>query len=64
MDKKTMRPKIWVYKDKVTGAGKGEATVTFDDPNTVEAAINWFNGKAFIPVNRTCRNVNLAPFLW
>lgn len=24
---------------------KGEATVTFDDPDTAKAAIDWFDGK-------------------
>lgn len=43
IDKKTNRPKIWVYKDKVTGRGKGEVTVTYDDPPTASSAIEWFN---------------------
>jgi hypothetical protein len=30
-DKKTSQPKIWIYKDKNTGEGKGEATITYDD---------------------------------
>ena len=44
LDKKTSRPKIWIYKDKVTGRGKGEVTVTYDDPPTASSAIQWFNG--------------------
>ena len=47
IDKKTGRHKIWIYKDKVTGRGKGEATVTYDDPPTATSAIQWFNGKEF-----------------
>jgi RNA-binding protein FUS len=31
IDKKTSQPKIWIYKDKNTGEGKGEATITYDD---------------------------------
>lgn len=44
MDKKTSLPKIWIYKDKSSGEGKGEATVTYDDEAAASAAINWFNG--------------------
>jgi len=39
MDKKTRRPKIWVYKDKETGKSKGECTITYDDPPTASSAI-------------------------
>jgi RNA-binding protein FUS len=44
IDKKTNQPKIWIYKDKNTGEGKGEATVTYDDEEAASAAIKWFNG--------------------
>ncbi|KAG7175769.1 RNA-binding protein cabeza-like [Homarus americanus] len=37
MDKRTQRPKIWMYKDKATGRMKGECTVTFDDPFTAKS---------------------------
>jgi RNA-binding protein FUS len=40
-----MKPKIWLYKDKETGSGKGEATVTYDDTNAAQSAISWFNGQ-------------------
>lgn len=45
IDKKTGKPKVWIYKDKMTGRPKGEATVTYDDPETAKAAINWFSGE-------------------
>lgn len=48
MDKRTQRPKIWMYKDKATGRMKGECTVTFDDPFTAKSAIQWFDGKEFM----------------
>ena len=38
-------PKIWIYKDKATGEGKGEATITYEDEEAAQAAINWYNGK-------------------
>lgn len=46
-DKKTMKPKIWLYKNKETGMSKGEATVTYDDANAAASAINWFDNKDF-----------------
>ncbi|CAF5170234.1 unnamed protein product, partial [Rotaria sp. Silwood1] len=45
IDKKTGTPKIWIYKDKATGEGKGEATITYDDEEAAQAAINWYHGK-------------------
>lgn len=44
IDKKTGKPKIWLFKDRDTGAPKGEATITYDDPSAASAAIQWFNG--------------------
>lgn len=44
-DKKTGALKIWIYKDKTTGEGKGEATVTYEDDQAAQAAIGWFNDK-------------------
>jgi len=44
-DKKTGAPKIWIYKDKTTGEGKGEATITYEDDAAAQAAISWYNGK-------------------
>ncbi|KAJ0063480.1 hypothetical protein NL108_002744 [Boleophthalmus pectinirostris] len=38
---------INIYNDKVTGRPKGEATVSFDDPPSAKAAIDWFDGKDF-----------------
>ena len=33
-----------MYKDKITGKPKGEATVTYDDANAARSAIDWFDG--------------------
>ncbi|GFG34884.1 hypothetical protein Cfor_00099, partial [Coptotermes formosanus] len=46
-DRRTGKPKIWMYKDKITGKPKGEATVTYDDANAARSAIDWFDGKDF-----------------
>lgn len=37
---------INLYTDKDTGKPKGEATVSFDDPPSAKAAIDWFDGIA------------------
>ncbi|KAL7977540.1 hypothetical protein Chor_009489 [Crotalus horridus] len=47
MNKKTGQPMINLYTDRETGKLKGEATVSFDDPPSAKAAIDWFDGKEF-----------------
>ncbi|KAJ0829033.1 putative RNA recognition motif domain, Zinc finger, RanBP2-type, RNA-binding domain superfamily [Helianthus annuus] len=46
-DKRTGKPKIWLYHDKVTNEPKGDATVTYEDPYAAQAAVEWFNNKEF-----------------
>ncbi|KAI8897402.1 hypothetical protein BC833DRAFT_594077 [Globomyces pollinis-pini] len=46
-DKRTLGPKVWIYRDKVSGMIKGDATVTYADPSAADGAINWFDGKPF-----------------
>ncbi|GJU24311.1 nucleic acid-binding, OB-fold protein, partial [Tanacetum coccineum] len=46
-DKRIGRPKIWIYRDKVTNKPKGDVTVTFEDPYAAQAAVEWFNNKEF-----------------
>ncbi|XP_076885549.1 transcription initiation factor TFIID subunit 15-like isoform X3 [Bidens hawaiensis] len=46
-DKRTGRPKIWLYRDKVTDEPKGDATVTYEDPYAALAAVEWFHNKEF-----------------
>ncbi|KAK1282626.1 hypothetical protein QJS10_CPB22g00418 [Acorus calamus] len=46
-DKRSGRPKIWLYRDKNTNEPKGDATVTYDDPHAAMAAVEWFNNKDF-----------------
>lgn len=61
-DKRTQKPKIWIYKDKESGESKGEATVTYDDTNAAQSAIDWFDGREFngnqIKVSLAQRNNN------
>ncbi|CAN1297682.1 Transcription initiation factor TFIID subunit 15 [Linum perenne] len=46
-DKRTGRPKVWLYRDKTTNEPKGDATVTYEDPHAALAAVEWFNNKEF-----------------
>ncbi|KAI8538517.1 hypothetical protein RHMOL_Rhmol09G0109600 [Rhododendron molle] len=46
-DRRTGRPKVWLYRDKVTDEPKGDATVTYEDPHAALAAVEWFNNKDF-----------------
>ncbi|KAK4478802.1 hypothetical protein RD792_014301 [Penstemon davidsonii] len=46
-DKRSGRPKIWIYRDKMTNEPKGDATVTYEDPHAALAAVEWFNNKDF-----------------
>lgn len=46
-EKRTGRPKIWLYRDKVTNEPKGDATLTYEDPHAAVAAVEWFNNKDF-----------------
>ncbi|GAB2275230.1 TATA-binding protein-associated factor 2N [Dionaea muscipula] len=46
-DKRTGRPKIWLYRDKATNEPKGDATITYEDPHAALAAVEWFNDKDF-----------------
>lgn len=44
-EKKTRRPKIWIYKDPETGLPKGDATVSYEDPHAAVSAVEWFHQK-------------------
>jgi len=46
-DRRTGDPRIWMYKDKMSGRNKGECTVTYEDVEAAKSAIDWFNGKDF-----------------
>lgn len=48
MDQSTGKPKIFVYKNKLTGRSKGEATITYVSPYSAQAAIACLNGSKFM----------------
>lgn len=39
------KQKIWLYRDKETGALKGDGTITYEDPFSAGSAVEWFNNK-------------------
>ena len=41
---------------------QGEATITYDDPPSASAAINWFHDKEFLQGSGVKMNVSLATF--
>ncbi|CAF0769992.1 unnamed protein product [Didymodactylos carnosus] len=45
VDVRSTKPKIWVYKDRQTREGKGEATITFINADSAQAAITYFDDK-------------------
>ncbi|XP_020811372.1 RNA-binding protein EWS [Drosophila serrata] len=48
LDEITGKPKIFVYKNKLTGRSKGEATITYVSPYSAQAAINCLGGSKFM----------------
>ncbi|EDV93446.1 GH19314 [Drosophila grimshawi] len=48
MDELTMKPKIFVYKNKLTGRSKGQATITYTNAYAAQAAIQYLNGSKFL----------------
>ena len=52
-DKKLKKSKVWLYRDKATGALKGDGTVTYEDPFSAASAVSWFHGKIVVQI--TCK---------
>jgi len=40
-------PVIHIYKNKATGRAKGDCTVSYQEEETAQAAIEWYNGAEF-----------------
>ncbi|CAB4394066.1 unnamed protein product [Rhizophagus irregularis] len=66
IDRKTQKPKIWIYYDKVTRLPKGDATLTYEDPDSTAAAIKYFDNQKFldqiIKVEMSVRKVPISGF--
>lgn len=63
VNKKTGLPMINLYTDRETGKLKGEATVSFDDPPSAKAAIDWFDGGLLIPIAQFVKTADLNDIL-
>ena len=42
---RTNKTMINLYSDRNTGKFKGEAMITYEDPPSAKAAIEWFDGE-------------------
>jgi RNA recognition motif-containing protein len=51
MDKRLGKPRLTLYRDKVTNALKGDAIITYEDPHAAAAAIRLFNGESSPPLS-------------
>eukprot|EP00199_Chlamydomonas_sp_CCMP681_P005079 CAMPEP_0119106298 /NCGR_PEP_ID=MMETSP1180-20130426/4031_1 /TAXON_ID=3052 ORGANISM="Chlamydomonas cf sp, Strain CCMP681" /NCGR_SAMPLE_ID=MMETSP1180 /ASSEMBLY_ACC=CAM_ASM_000741 /LENGTH=116 /DNA_ID=CAMNT_0007091605 /DNA_START=71 /DNA_END=417 /DNA_ORIENTATION=+ len=60
-DKKLKKAKIWLYRDKESGALKGDGTVSYEDPFSASSAVQWFNGKDFKGSTLTVALADLKP---
>ncbi|CAF0919496.1 unnamed protein product [Rotaria sordida] len=58
-DERSGGPKIWIYKDRMTGEGNGRATVTYEDEETATKAIAEYNDQHISSINSVVR-VQLA----
>ena len=43
-DNRTGNPKIWIFKDRVTGEPKTECTVAYEEADTANSAVQMFHG--------------------
>ncbi|CAF1081091.1 unnamed protein product [Adineta steineri] len=59
IDERSGGPKIWIYKDRMTGEGNGRATVTYEDEETADKAISEYNDQHIGSINSVVR-VQLA----
>ncbi|KAH3732297.1 transcription initiation factor TFIID subunit 15 [Pelomyxa schiedti] len=51
LDKKTKEARIHLYRDRTTNVPKGDATITYDNPDAALAAHKWFDGGQFLGQN-------------
>ncbi|CAF0782833.1 unnamed protein product [Adineta ricciae] len=59
IDDRSGGPKIWIYKDRMTGEGNGRATVSYEDDETADKAISEYNDQHISSINSVVR-VQLA----
>ena len=53
-------PTIHLYKDKRTGRPKGDATVSYEETETAQSAVKWYDGATFMNRPGTKLSVSIA----
>ena len=48
LDRESRSPRVWLYKNKVTGELTGEATITYVNRETQNLALESYNGRLFM----------------
>ena len=53
-------PVLHIYKNKQTGRPKGDATISYEEAETAQAAIRWFHGNPYMRDKSTKLSVSIA----
>ena len=53
-------PTVHMYLDKRTQRPKGDCTISFEEPETAQAAIRWYDGKSFAGYSSTKLSISIA----
>ena len=51
---------LHIYKNKQTGRPKGDATISYEEAETAQAAIRWFHGNPYMRDKSTKLSVSIA----
>ena len=63
VDRITKKPRVWVYHDKATGEPTGECTITYNDRESQQLALQTYDGEKMRgQMLREGRASNLATF--
>lgn len=55
INKRTGLPAVNIYTDKDTGKPKGDATLSYEEPPSAKAAVEWFDGMfVFTKISPEC----------
>lgn len=58
INKRTGLPAVNIYTDKDTGKPKGDATLSYEEPPSAKAAVEWFDGMfVFTKISPECLSI-------